>query len=77
MISRELLDQLRKLEYNLDGITFEKLFVKHGGTKYLAEHLWEKFCGYNNSILKLWSSLTSENQDVMLKVINDILRDKA
>jgi hypothetical protein len=63
--------KLSDMEYDIDGETFVKLWVKNGGEERLGQHVWDKFNGYNHSLLKLWGYLDSGNQKIMVKVIND------
>jgi hypothetical protein len=65
----EDLDNLRKFEYWINGEKFRELFVEAGGSENMARHLWDKFHGYDHSILKLWGAMDSKNKELVLKVI--------
>jgi hypothetical protein len=70
-ITKADMDKLTYFEYDIDGYTFIKEFVSCGGTQNMAEHLWEKFHTlYNHSILRLWGNLDSNNQTIVLTMIN-------
>lgn len=69
--SEKDIKKLSDFEYDIDGETFVKLWIKNGGSERLGKHIWSKFTGYNHSLLKLWGYMDKENQDIMVKVIND------
>ena len=70
-ITPEQLGLLAYFEVDIDGETWRKLFVENGGTKNMAEHLWEKFHTiYNHSILRLWINLDINNRTIVLKILN-------
>jgi len=66
-----VLTKLSFYEYNINGDTFNKNFIKSGGTERMANHLWEKFVGKRHSILGLWGEADKENREILVKVIDE------
>lgn len=44
------------------------------GDQRMAEHLWEKFTGYNHSILRLWCAMDLENRKILSDYLEKNLR---
>lgn len=65
-----IVEHLTYFEYNISGETFKEKFMKFGGEESMANHLWEKFHGYNHSILSSWGALDKQNKEIMIKVID-------
>ena len=65
-----IVEHLAYFEYNINGETFKEKFMKFGGTEQMADHLWDKFHGYNHSIIKSWGALDLQNKKIMIKVID-------
>ena len=59
---------LAYFEYNVEGPTFEKLFLEAGGTKHMANHMWGKFNDYDHSFLRLFGMADSDNRKKLLDV---------
>jgi len=61
---KETLDFLWKTEVNINGVDFRNIFGESMG-----QHLWDKFTGYNHSLLRLWRALDLENQRLFCKYL--------
>lgn len=73
-MNEKILDSLAQFEFWIDGNDFEDLYCQEGGTVDIAKHLWNKFAGYDHSILRLWSALDEGNKKIVLKVIKEWLK---
>jgi len=70
MITPKDIDKMCKMFYNIDGITFVKMFMHFGETENMAEHIWEKYNYYERDIGKLLGSLDTNNLKIICKMIN-------
>ncbi len=68
-VSQSDLDALSFYEYNIDGETFMKNFMKAGGDESMAKHLWSKFVGHNHSILPVFGYADLKNKKLLTKTI--------
>jgi len=57
------IEQLHSFEINADLEMFEECFGV------LGKHLWDKFCKFDNSVLRLWSYLDLANRKALAKYI--------
>jgi len=66
MIEKTDLDQLERFVTYADEDTFRRAFGDR-----LGEHLFRKYRDYNHDVVRLWSSLSpEENRDKLLNAIN-------
>ena len=70
MVTYKQVDLLKNWEVHINGDRFIKEFEKHGGSKERGQHIWNKFVGYDHSLLRWWSYLDGVNRKIVVKVIN-------
>lgn len=70
-----MLDRITRVTYNIDYPDFERLFVKAGGTKNMARHLWMKWKeDHRDNFLSAYGNFDKDNRKKIVKIINKFRR---
>jgi hypothetical protein len=67
-ITAATLSWLAYWEYNIDYPTFEKKWLQFGGMN--PKHFWNKFVGYNHSVIYLAGACDTKNLKILAKVVS-------
>ena len=70
MVTAKDLEKISKFFYDVDGATFLRMFVYHGGTETMGMHLWSKYNMFNRDIGRFLGNLDSNNLRIIAKMIN-------
>ena len=73
----EILSKISKSAYNIDGETFKKYYVQAGGTKRLADHIWDKWkIEHKDNFLWAYGSLDKENRMLVTKALLKFAKER-
>ena len=71
-VTIDTLNRLGEFSANMNFWTFEKLWVDCGGTKNMADHLWNKWNNNRRDLIYLWLAMDSGNQLTFIKLLSKI-----
>lgn len=70
MVQMKTMDNLTAFQNSIDGWLWRALWVSIDNDIDMAEHMWNKFHGYNHQILDSWAYADLKNRRVILAMIN-------